>query len=654
MPTLHSAESVDQADVTINDEFWNSWLETNREVTLEYQYDHLETSGCLENFRRAAAGDSGGFRGMWFADSDAYKWLEAASYVLASRDDPDLSRRVDAVIDLVAAAQDDDGYLNTYFVLEEPEKRWTNLNMMHELYCAGHLIEAAVAHHRATGDRELLEVATRFADHVESIFGDEIAGVPGHQEIELALVKLARATDEDRYVDLARYFVDLRGHDDRLEREFERIEEIAGYDPETGGIAAGARDAFYEDGAYDGRYAQAHAPLLEQTSVEGHAVRAMYFFAGAADVAAETGDAELLAHLERLWETVTERRTYVTGGIGSSAAGERFTEDYDLPNDTAYAETCAAIGSIFWSQRLFELTGNARYADLIEWTLYNAVLVGMSRDGTEFFYDNRLESDGDHHREGWFECACCPPNVARLLASLEEYLYATGRDDADDPRLYVNQYVSSAATVNVAGTDVDVVQTAGLPWDGEVTLEVDAATPTEFGVSLRIPSWCPDVTVRINDREHALEGDVEGHPGTWNADYVTVTREWDDDRLEIRFEQSVVPVRAHPAVEADAGRIALTRGPLVYCLEGVDNDRPLHQYRLEPELNADARYREDLLGGTVVLEGATSAPALEGWDDDLYLPAAETNRVSASFTAIPHFQWDNREPGEMAVWLHDG
>ncbi|SDK54135.1 glycoside hydrolase family 127 protein [Natronorubrum texcoconense] len=658
MTTLRHARSVPLADVTIDDEFWNSRLERNREVSLEYQYDHLETTGCLENFRRAAtvlngrADDRGGFQGIWFADSDAYKWLEAASYVLARRDEPELRRRVDEVIDLVAAAQDDDGYLNTYFVLEEPGKRWTNLNTMHELYCGGHLIEAAVAHHWATGERDLLEVAIRFADHIDSIFGDEIDGVPGHQGIELALVKLARATDEDRYVDLARYFVDLRGRDDRLARELERIDELAGYESDEEGIAAGARDIFYEDGAYDGSYAQAHAPVLEQTSVEGHSVRAMYFFAGIAEVAAETDDEELLAHLEHLWESMTERRTYVTGGIGSSAYGERFTEDYDLPNDTAYAETCAAIGSVFWNQRLFELTGNARYADLIEWTLYNAVLVGMSQDGTEFFYDNRLESDGDHHREGWFECACCPPNVARLLASLGEYLYAVGSEEA---QLYVNQYVGSSATVEVAGSAVDITQTAELPWGGDVSLEIDVAVPTEFGISLRVPSWCTDAAVRVNGEERAL--DIEPEPGTgrWTADYVTLEREWDDDRIEVSFEQSVVPIRAHPAVEANAGRIALTRGPLVYCLEAVDNDRPLHQYLIGPESasTADTTYRDDLLRGTVVLEGEAMAPDFEDWDDDLYLPATETNRVAAPFIAIPHFLWDNRAPGEMAVWLRE-
>ncbi|WP_247004423.1 glycoside hydrolase family 127 protein [Halosolutus gelatinilyticus] len=637
MPSLDRVEPIPVADGTIDDEFWNHWIDLTRADLLEYQYEQLEESGCLENFRRAADGADGGFRGMWFADSDAYKWLEAASYVLATREDAALRRRVDEVIDLVAAAQEDDGYLNTYFALEEPERKWTNLNMMHELYCAGHLIEAAVAHYRATDETALLDVATALADRVDELFGDEIDGVPGHQEIELALVELGRATGDDRYVDLAQYFVELRGRDDCLEREFERLDEIAGYDPEDGGIAAGAREVFYEDGEYDGSYAQAHTPFFEQETVEGHSVRAMYFFAGVADVAAETGDEALLDHLESLWENMTEKRTYVTGGIGSSAHGERFTDDYHLPNETAYAETCAAIGSVFWNQRLFGLTGDARYADLIERTLYNAVLAGISSDGGEFFYDNRLESDGDHHRQGWFDCACCPPNVARLFASLGRYLYATG-----ERRLYVTQYVGSSATATIGGADVEIEQASGLPWDGDATIDVRAATPTEFTLFLRLPEWRDDESVRVNGEEVSTAA-VDG--------YLPLEREWDDDRIEIAFGQSVVPVEAHPAVEADAGRVALTRGPLVYCLEGADNERPLHQYRIDGESNFEASSRDDLLGGVVTVDGDATVPDLEDWDGELYRPASETTRRATSITAVPYYAWDNRDPGEMRVWL---
>lgn len=668
------AESVDLTDVSIDDSFWNGWIETNRETTLEYQYERLESSGCLENFRRAASGDSGRFEGMWFADSDAYKWLEAASYVLAGGAvDPDagldesrrneLENRVDDVIDLVASAQEDDGYLNTYFTLEEPDKRWTNLNMMHELYCAGHLIEAAVAHYRATSDSRLLDVATRFADHIDARVDDEIDGAPGHQEIELALVKLARVTEEVRYVELAETFVDRRGRNDRFEREFERVESIAGYDPEDGGIATDARGAFYEGDEYDGSYAQAHEPFREQETVEGHAVRAMYYFAGVADIAAETGDRELLERLETLWENMTSKRMYVTGGIGSSARGERFTEDYDLPNESAYAETCAAIGSIFWNQRLFELTGNARYADLIERTLYNGVLSGVSVDGTEFFYDNRLESRGDHHRRGWFDCACCPPNVTRLLASLERYLYATGPES-----LYVNQYVGSTVSTRVAGAAVELEQTTTYPWGEDVTIDVRADEPTTFSLELRVPSWCAEAEIRVNGDQVYVEDADESR----EADYATLEREWSEDRVEVNFAQSVVPVRTHPAVDENCGRVALLRGPLVYCLESADNDRPLRQYGLD--LESEPRVREssgvlEALEDVVVVDWEAKVPSGESWDrgvdsdaggefageskgqPPLYQPVEKVTTDTETVTAVPYFLWDNRAPGEMAVWI---
>jgi len=624
--------------VAIDDDFWGPRIERNRSETIEYQYEQLETSGCLGNFRRAAGGEPGEFEGMWFADTDAYKWLEAASYVLATDDDPDLERRVDEVIDLVADAQAEDGYLNTYFTLEAPDKRWTNLNMMHECYCAGHLVEAAVAHHRATEKRTLLDVAVDFADHIDEVFGDAVDGAPGHQEIELALVELARVTDDDSYVHLARYFVEQRGRVDRFEEEFETPEGRAGYDPDAEeDIIDGARGVFYEDGDYDGQYAQAHAPLEDQDAVEGHAVRAMYFYSGVADLAAETGDDELLGHLERLWENMTTKRTYVTGGIGSAHHGERFTEDYDLPNDTAYAETCAAIGSIFWNQRMFELTGEAKYADLIERTLYNGFLAGVSLDGTEFFYDNRLASDGDHTRQGWFDCACCPPNVARLFASLGRYLYATG-----DERLSITQYVGSTATLAVGGTDIEVTQTTAFPWESDVTVDVDAAESAEFSVELRVPDWAEGVEVAVDGDPAAVDQ---------NDGFVTIDRRWDENQIGVTFERRVRVLRSHPAVQANAGRVALEYGPLVYCLEAVDHGRALYQIALDPDAPIEPVERDDLLDGVVTLEGSATVRALDGWEGELYRTDEATTSESTGFTAVPYYAWDNRETGPMRVWL---
>jgi DUF1680 family protein len=634
-----SQYSVGVDAVEIDDDFWSPWVTRNREVTVEYQYEQLESSGALENFRRAAEGETGGFSGMWFQDSDAYKWLEAASYELAKADDPDLRDRVDEVVDLVADAQEADGYVNTYFQLVEPEGKWTNLHLMHELYCGGHLIEAGVAHHEATGEESLLDVARGFADHVDDIFGDEIDGVPGHEEIELALVRLYRVTGEERYLDLAAYFVDLRGHDDRLAWEYEHLEEIAGHaygELEQGRgdeiMDAGA-NLFGEDGEYDGSYAQAHEPVREQRTTEGHSVRAMYLYAAVTDIVAETGDEALRTAMDRLWENMTTKRLYVTGGIGPEHDHEGFTDDYDLPNETAYAETCAAIGSVFWNQRLFELDPDARYADLIERTLYNGFLAGVGLDGEQFFYVNPLASSGDHHRKGWFTCACCPPNAARLFASLGQYLYSTAGGE-----LYVNQYVGSTLETAVDGTAMTVDQASDLPWGGAVTLDVDAdgAVP----VNLRIPSWCSDATVTVDGEDVPTDG-----PG-----YVRLERAWDDARVEVTLEQRPQLTAAHPAVESDAGRVAVERGPLVYCAEAVDNDRPLFQYAVPTGAEVSASHDADRLNGVTVLSVDATVPDRDGWDGELYRPVGETATTETEVELVPYYGWDNRDAGAMQVW----
>ena len=632
-----SQHSVDVTDVEIEDDFWSPWITRNREVTIEYQYDQLEASGTLENFRRVVDGEEGGFQGMWFQDSDAYKWLEAASYELATAEDPDLRDRVDEVIDLVAAAQRDDGYLNTYFQLVEPDRKWTNLHMLHELYCAGHLIEAAVAHYEATGAETLLEVAVGFADHIDDVFGDEVDGVPGHQEIELALVRLYRVTGEERYLDRASYFVDLRGHDDRLARELNRLDEVAGgafdSDDWEGSIHDGSRTVFLEDGEYDGSYAQAHAPVREQTAVAGHSVRAMYFYSAVTDLVAERGDDELRAAMDRLWENMTTKQMYVTGGIGPEHEHEGFTEDYDLPNESAYAETCAAIGSVFWNQRLFELTREGKYADLIERTLYNGFLAGVGVDGKHFFYVNPLSSAGDHHRKGWFTCACCPPNAARLFASLGQYLYSTSGDE-----LTVNQYVGSTLTTTVDGIGLELNQSSDLPWSGEVTVEIE--TSGSVPVNFRIPDWCGDATVT-----------VDGEPVEQNgASYVRIDRDWDGETVELRFAQDVELLAAHPAVESDVGRVVVKRGPLVYAAEAVDNDRPLHQYAVPTDPTVVSSHEPDLLNGVTVLEVEAAVPDRDGWADELYRPVAETDTEETTLELLPYYAWDNREPGRMQVW----
>jgi len=633
-----SQYSVAIGNVEVSDEFWSPWVSRNRDVTIEYQYDQLEASGTLENFRRVIDGEEGGFQGMWFQDSDAYKWLEAASYELAKAEDQDLRERVDEVIDLIATAQEDDGYLNTYFQLVEPDRKWTNLHMLHELYCAGHLVEAAVAHYEATGEESLLNVATAFVDHIDDVFGDEIDGVPGHEGIELALARLYRVTDEERYLDLAEYFVDLRGHDDRLAWELDHLGEIAGgaFDSTEweGSIHDGSRTVFLDDdGEYDGSYAQAHAPIRDQSAVDGHSVRAMYLYSGVTDLVAERGDDDLRDALDRLWSNMTTKQMYLTGGIGPEHEHEGFTEDYDLPNEMAYAETCAAIGSVFWNQRMFELTTEAKYADLIERTLYNGFLAGVGLDGKHFFYVNPLASSGDHHRKGWFTCACCPPNAARLFASLGQYLYSTSGDE-----LYVNQYVGSTLETTVGDTDVTLEQSSDLPWSGDVTLEVDANGSVP--VNLRIPEWCTDATVTV-------DGDDVTHD---RSGYVRLDREWNDTRIEITLEQQVELVAAHPAVESDAGRVAVERGPLVYCAEAVDNDRPLHQHAVPVDANVEQRHDPELLDGVRILEADATVPGLTDWEDALYRPAAETDTDDSRLELVPYYAWDNRDPGAMQVW----
>lgn len=628
-------DAVPLADVSIDDSFWNDRLETNREITLEHQYDQLGDR-CLRNFERVRDGKTGGFRGMWFEDSDAYKWLEAASYVLATHDDPELKARVDEVIELVAAAQEENGYLNTYFTLEEPDARWTNLYMMHELYCAGHLIEAAVAHHRATGEDSLLEVATRFADHIDDVFGtgeDDLDGVPGHEGIELALVELSRVTDEQRYLDLAQYFVDRRG------REHSRLQWETAHPDETGGDVP--PDIFLDDGEWDGSYAQAHEPIRAQETVEGHSVRAMYLYSGVASFVAETGDDELYETLETLWTNMTTKRMHVTGGIGPESAHEGFTVDYDLRNRTAYAETCAAIGSVFWNHRMFRLTGESRFYDVLERSLYNGVLAGVSLDGTEFFYENPLESLGHHHRKGWFECACCPPNVARLFASLGAYVYAQSAND-----VYVNLYVGGEADLDVDGQSVTLTQETDYPWGESTSIEMETESPVETALHVRVPPWCENATVRLNG--DAL--DVEPEDG-----YVVVDRTWaDGDSVTLDFSLPVTLVAAHPDVPDDADRVAFQRGPLVYCVEETDLDdaAPSH-LRIDPAGDVETNRRDDLLDGVVTLETVARASTTENWEGQLYRSYDETAGESreAAVVAVPYYGWDNREQGRMRVWL---
>ncbi|OYR95905.1 hypothetical protein DJ71_01360, partial [Halorubrum sp. E3] len=615
-------------------------------------YRQLVESGRLENLRRAAKGISGDEQvalenRMYRDESDVYKWLEAASYALSRRSDPDLESRVNYVISLLEGAQRDDGYLNSYFSLHAPEDRWTRLTYMHELYSAGHLFEAAVAHHEATGESRLLDVATEFADHVVDIFA-EGGGAPGHQEVELALVRLYRCTGQQRYLDLARTFLDERGREDsRFAREMVNPDARLCTDE----IYEEYRDLLFdEDGTYDGKYIQDHLPVREQSTAVGHAVRATYMYAAMADVATETGDDDLAATVERIWSNTVRRRMYVTGGLGSSHENEGFTSDYDLPNDTAYAETCAAVGSVMWNHRMLQLTGEGKYGDLMERTLYNALLAGISLDGTRFFYANPLESDGEKHplehvskvrfplqRGEWYDTPCCPPNVARLLASLGEYLYLVDGDE-----LSVELYAGSSVRTTVAGSTVTVEQTTDYPWDRTVEISVHTDTPVEMTLRPRIPAWCSDPTIAVEGE--TVTPDVErGH--------VELRRTWrDGDKLTLDLPMPVRQVEAHPEMTAAAGRVVLQRGPVVYCLEGVDNDHSLENGCLRADARFSTEYNPDLLGGTVVVRGEATLTATAD-DESLYRSRTSPANETVTVTAVPYYAWANRDETEMRVWM---
>jgi uncharacterized protein len=585
----HELSAVPFTEVKLSDQFWLPRLETNRTQSLPHNIEWCRRTGRIDNFAKAAKLKEGKFQGIFFNDSDVYKVLEAASYSLAAHPDPALEKSVDEIIAKIAAAQQPDGYLNTYFTLAEPGKRLTNLRDMHELYCAGHLIEAAVAHYRATGKRTLLDVAVKYADFINGVFGpDKRHGVPGHEEIELALVKLSQATGEKKYFDLAAYFIDTRG--DKTKR-----------------------------GTW-GEYHQDHKPVREQSEIVGHAVRAMYLYSGTADVAARTGDRALIDAMDRLWQDVVRRKMYVTGGIGARHEGEAFGNAYELPNDSAYCETCAAIGLALWAHRLNLMHADSQYADVMERVLYNGILSGVGLDGRKYFYVNPLASDGRHHREPFFDCACCPPNAARLLASLPGYVYAV-----DEDCVYVNLYVASKAKVVVDGNPITLTQETRYPWDGDIRIKVEPKQAAEFTVALPMPDW------HSGPSYFGVLGKSSGPPSV-SKGYMRITRRWEPgETIKLTLPMPVERIEANPRVQADLGRVAITRGPIVYCFEAVDNDGHVNDILLARDPKFAVEHRKDMLGGVTVITGV----------------AADGRKV----TAVPYYAWDHRAPGEMAVWV---
>jgi DUF1680 family protein len=587
-PQHRRLSAVPFTQVKLRDQFWSPRLKTNRESSLPHNFQWCEQTGRISNFAKAAGLQQGKFEGIYFNDSDVYKVLEGAAYALADQPDANLERTVDGVIAKMAAAQQPDGYLNTYYTLVEKGKRFTNLAVMHELYCAGHLFEGAVAHFRATGKRTLLDVATKYADHIDSVFGpDKRHDVCGHEEIELALVKLYQATGEERYFRLAKFFLDMRGNEAERKKLY-------------------------------GPYCQDHEPVRKQREIVGHAVRAMYLYSGVADVAGYTGDQQLIEAMRRLWDDVVRHKMYITGGIGARHAGEAFGDAYELPNESAYCETCAAIGLALWAHRLNLMHADAHYADVLERVIYNGILSGIGMDGKLFFYVNPLASNGGHHRQPFFSCACCPSNVVRFVPSVPGYLYAVA-----DGIVYVNLYAASTSQVKVGPASVRIVQDTTYPWEGKVALKVESEQPAEFALCLRIPEWCDAARLSVAGQP---VNKIETERG-----YVRVRRSWRaGDVVELNLPMPVRRMEAHPRVAANLGRVAVQRGPLVYCFEAVDNSLRPASIILPRDPQFTAVHKPELLGGVTIVQGV--------------------ERAGKPITAVPYYAWDHRAPGGMLVW----
>ncbi len=611
-------------EVTISGGIWARRQAVNRQSALPHGYRMLETAGNFENLRIAAGRSTATYRGPVFMDSDVYKWLEAAAYEIARLPDESLVASMQTAIDLVEAAQGDDGYLDSYYQVAEPGRRWTDFAHGHELYCAGHLCQAAVAHRRATGDERLLRVARRCVDNIDRVFGPgKRAATPGHPEIEMALVELYRATAERRYLDLARFFVDQRGH---------------------GWLGPGRYNssAYYQD----------RVPVRDAMEIEGHAVRATYLTTGVTDLYLETGEQALFETLGRQWDDLVGHKLYLTGGAGARHLGESFGQPYELPNDLAYAETCAAIGSIMWSWRMLLATGHSRFADLIERTLYNAVLSGVSLDGERYFYVNPLASNGapEHlsrggcRRKEWHLVACCPPNVMRLFASLGQYVATR-----DASGLQIHQYMPARIVTDLeAGRPTALRMETEYPWEGRVRLTVEETSGATWPLHVRIPGWAQGIDVSVN-----------GSPVPAllrRSGYLRLEREWKSgDTVDIELAMESRLVEAHPHVESARGCVAIERGPLVYCIEGADHPgRELLDLQIDTKAPLTARRDNKLLDGIMIVQASGFQVDVSSWRGQLSRPlrgGSSLPRQPADLIAIPYYAWANREPGAMRVWI---
>ena len=611
--------------VTLTDDFWSGRIETNRTVTIPFGFNKCEEEGRIRNFARAGGLMEGKYEGkMPFDDTDVYKIIEGASYSLTIHPDKELEKYIDGIIEKIAAAQEDDGYLTTWKTLDptttpatwvKPGPRWFNLAASHELYNAGHMYEAAYAHYRATGKRNFLNVALKNADLINETFGPgKKMDVPGHQIIETGLIKLYRATNDKKYLDLAKFFLDQRGN--------------------------------AEGHQLYGAYNQDHKPVIEQDEAVGHAVRAVYMYAAMTDIAGMMKDQSYLNAVNKIWDNVISKKYYITGGIGARHEGEAFGDNYELPNLTSYNETCAAIGNVYWNHRMFLLTGDAKYIDVLERTLYNGLISGVSLSGNLFFYPNCLQSDGKYKfnqgsltRKSWFDCSCCPSNVIRFIPSVPDYIYAH-----KDNSLYVNLFIAGKADVEMDKANVQISQQTDYPWDGKVTIKIDPKSSQQFAVNIRIPGWAigkpapSDLYSYLNDNPEKVTLKLNGEPIDMNMNkgYIVIDRKWSQgDTIELNLPMPVRRVIANEKVKDDVGKTALVRGPIVYCAEWVDNDGKVLDMVIPDDTIFRTEFKKDMFNGVTVITG------------DILDESGNKRKL----TAIPYYAWSHRGPGEMAVWL---
>ncbi len=621
--------------VTITDKFWQPRLETNRTVTIPYDVQKCEETGRIQNFEIAAGMKDGKFKGIRFDDSDVFKIMEGAAYSLAMHPDSILDAYMDALIQKIAGAQEDDGYLYTNRTIDPlnpapaaGKERWSFLDQSHELYNVGHMYEAAVAHYLATGKQSFLNVAIKNADLIINTFGPEKQyGVPGHQEIEIGLVKLYRVTGEEKYLNMARYFLDTRG----------KTIDGAKYPQQHNS------------------YFQSHIPVIEQDEAVGHAVRALYMYSGMADVAAITGNQEYIQAIDKIWENVVYRKTYLTGGLGAKHEGEAFGANYELPNLTAYNETCAAIANCLWNHRMFLLKGESKYYDVLERTLYNGFLSGVSMAGNEFFYPNPLSCDGHFEfnqgsktRKPWFDCSCCPSNVVRFLPSLPGYIYATRSNE-----VFVNLFIASEAAFEANGVSMRIAQSSDYPWNGTVNFKVDPAEATNLTVRIRIPGWAlgkpvpGDLYRYVETTNRKVSARVNGVDQQMKIvdGYLNIERTWQKgDVVALNLPMNLNLVVSNENVIENHGRLAMERGPLVYCAEGIDNDGHVFNLLLTDYSPITVNWEPDLLGGVNVVKAKVHSFKVRETGEEI-------RTRSHSLMAVPYYGWSHRGAGEMNVWF---